>query len=65
MHSFSQLYPPFIVLTLFIGLAVLLAVIRADRKDLPAIVRALMRVGSRDDWKNDPPSLPRPTNRKP
>jgi hypothetical protein len=47
------------------ALAVVLAVIRADPKDLPAIVRALIKPGSRDDKRdgddgNDPPSLPKP-----
>jgi hypothetical protein len=39
--------------------AVLVAVIRADKRDLPAIVRALMRVSSSEDGTpKDPPSLP-------
>jgi hypothetical protein len=42
-----------------------LAVIRANKEDLPDIVRALMRVGARDDKRDDdsgkgPPSLPKP-----
>jgi len=42
------------------GVAVILAVIRANREDLPAIVRALMRVGPRDDDSGKgPPSLPK------
>lgn len=32
-----------------VGVAAVLAVIRAKREDLPAIVRALMRTGPRDD----------------
>jgi hypothetical protein len=47
-----------------VGLAVVLAVIRAKKDDLPDIVRALMRVGARDDKRDDdsvkPPSLPNP-----
>jgi len=43
------------------GVAVVLAVIRAKRDDLPDIVRALMRMGPRDDdsQKAPPPSLPK------
>lgn len=46
-----------------IGLAVVLAVIRAKKEDLPDIVRAVMRVGPRDDRRRDdndtnPPALP-------
>lgn len=45
---------------ILIGIAVVLAVIRAEPKDLPAIVRALMRMSHRDDDdRNDPPSLPK------
>jgi hypothetical protein len=48
-----------------VGLAAVLAVIRANKEDLPDIVRALMRVGARDDKRDDdsgkgPPSLPKP-----
>jgi hypothetical protein len=32
-----------------LGVAAVLAVIRAKKEDLPAIVRALMRTGPRDD----------------
>jgi len=47
------------------GVAVVLAVIRAKKDDLPEIVRALMRVRPRDDKRDDdsvkgPPSLPKP-----
>ena len=46
-----------------VGLAAVLAVIRANKEDLPDIVRALMRVGARDDKRDDsgkgPPSLPK------
>ena len=43
-----------------VGLAVVLAVIRANKDDLPAIVPALMRTGHDDDHRKRPPSLPRP-----
>ena len=43
-----------------IGLAVVLAVIRANKDDLPDIIRALMRMGPRDDSRKTPPSLPKP-----
>jgi hypothetical protein len=44
-----------------IGVAVVLAVIRAKKDDLPDIVRALMRMGPKDDDGGDsPPSLPKP-----
>jgi hypothetical protein len=43
-----------------IDLAVVLAVIRANKDDLPVIVRALMRMGHDDDHRKRPPSLPRP-----
>lgn len=47
----------------FVGLAVVLAVIRAKKEDLPDIVRALMRMGPRDDRRDaddvKPPSLPK------
>lgn len=40
---------------------VVVAVIRANKNDLPAIVRALMRMGPRyDDSGKTPPSLPKP-----
>jgi hypothetical protein len=43
------------------GVAVLVAVIRAKKDDLPDIVRALMRMGPRDDGSGKgPPSLPKP-----
>ena len=42
-----------------VGVAAVVAVIRANRDDLPAIVRALMRVGSpKDDSENGAPPLP-------
>jgi hypothetical protein len=44
-----------------VGIAVVLAVIRARKDDLPDIVRALMRIGPRDDDSGKtPPSLPKP-----
>jgi hypothetical protein len=42
------------------GAAVLVAVIRAKKDDLPDIVRALMRIGPRGDGGDGPPSLPKP-----
>lgn len=46
-----------------IGLAVVVAVFRANKDDLPAIVRALMRIEPRDckpsDGSGQPPSLPK------
>jgi hypothetical protein len=44
-----SIYVAFAVPSSLLGLAVVLAVIRANKDDLPAIVRALMRIGSRDD----------------
>lgn len=42
------------------AVAAIVAVIRADRGDLPAIVRALTRMGPRnDDSGEGPPSLPK------
>lgn len=53
--------PPSIVGLLF-GVAAVLAVVRANASDLPAVVRAIFgRRGPDDDDKgNDSPSLPRP-----
>jgi hypothetical protein len=46
---------------LIIGVAFIIIVCRANRADLPAIVRAIMRVEPHgDDSRKDPPSLPRP-----
>ena len=52
-------FPPSLV-----GVAAVLAVIRANKDDLPEIVRALMRMGPRGDEgsrgrRKTPPSLPR------
>lgn len=56
--------PVYVVIAIpwaLIGLAAVLAVIRANKDDLPDIVRALMRMGQRDDDRRDgPPSLPKP-----
>ena len=60
--------PVYVVLVIppsLVGLAAVLAVIRANKDDLPAIVRALMRMGPRDDVvsrskQRTPPSLPKP-----
>jgi hypothetical protein len=61
MGFFSRFDLPLLVFSVAVGVAVVLAVIRADRKDLPAIIRALMRMGPRDDDSGKgPPSLPRP-----
>jgi hypothetical protein len=50
----------FFALCLLMGVAVIIAVCRANRDDLPAIVRALMRMGPHeDDIGKGPPSLPR------
>ena len=53
-------YILFIVPTMLPGLAVVIAVCRANRDDLPAIVRALKGKGTRDDelGSKTPPSLP-------
>jgi hypothetical protein len=42
------------------AVSVLVAIFKADRHDLPAIFRAVMRSGSRDDGDENPPSLPEP-----
>lgn len=55
--------PPYAILAVplsIIGLAVLVAVIRAKQDDLPAIVRALFGRPGDDDDRDDPPSLPEP-----
>lgn len=45
----------------FVGLAALVAVIRAKKEDLPEIVRALMRIRAKDgDGEKGPPALPEP-----
>lgn len=55
------IYALFAVAPCLVGVAVILAVIRANKDDLPDIVRALMRMGQRDDDDgNGPPSLPKP-----
>ena len=56
--------PPYLIIFAIppslVGIAVVLAVIRAKKDDLPDIVRALMRMGPRDDGRDGPPSLPKP-----
>jgi hypothetical protein len=56
--------PVYVVLAVppsLVGVAAVLAVIRAKKDDLPAIVRALMRMGPGDDDSGKgPPSLPKP-----
>jgi len=55
------IYALVVVAPCLVGVAVILAVIRANRDDLPDIVRALMRLGPRDDdSRKPPPSLPKP-----
>jgi len=59
------IYALFVVPPSLVGVAAVLAVIRAKKDDLPDIVRALMRVGPRDDKRDDysakgPLSLPKP-----
>jgi len=61
----NLIYAVFALPPSLVGLAAVLAVIRADPKDLPAIVRALMRMGRHDEKRDDdsgkgPPSLPKP-----
>ena len=65
--SWSAQVPYYLLLAVspaLIGLAVVLAVIRAPKSDLVDIVRALMRVGPRDGRRDDdsanPPALPKP-----
>jgi hypothetical protein len=41
------------------GVAVIVAVLRANRDDLPALIRALMGRGRGDDDGPTPPSLPK------
>jgi hypothetical protein len=58
--------PTYLVLVIpsaLVALAIVLAVIRAPKNDLVDIVRALMRMGPRDDKRDEdsikPPSLPK------
>jgi multidrug efflux pump subunit AcrB len=61
MESYAvPFYVWFVIPPSLLGVAIVLAVIRAKPDDLPAIVRALMRIGSDDDAGNPPPSLPAP-----
>ena len=55
-YFFSLLTNP---LFLF-GLAVIVAVVRVKRDDLPALFHALMGRGRDDDSRQTPPSLPKP-----
>jgi hypothetical protein len=61
----AHVVPVYLVIAVppsLVGLAAVLAVIRAKKDDLPDIVRALMRVGPHDDKRDDdgkPPSLPK------
>lgn len=51
---------PLALASVILAFALLIAVIRANKDDLPAIVRALMRMGRHnDDDRDDPPSLPK------
>ena len=60
----ARVLPVYVVIAVppsLIGVAAVLAVIRAKKDDLPDIVRALMRMGPRDnDSRKTPPSLPKP-----
>lgn len=52
---------PLALASVILGLALVIAVIRAKREDLPDIVRALMRSWPPDDdGGKGPPSLPKP-----
>jgi hypothetical protein len=52
-------YILFVIPTTLPGLAAVIAVCRANRDDLPVIVRTLMRLGSSEhDGQKGPPSLP-------
>jgi hypothetical protein len=55
MASFNFLTDPWFL----IGAAVLVAVLRANRDDLPALIRALIGRGSDDDRGGNQPSLPK------
>jgi len=43
-----------------IGVAIIVIAFRAKKDDLPEIVRAIMRMGPKDDGGDSPPSLPKP-----
>lgn len=44
-----------------IGIAIIVIAFRANKDDLPEIIRAIMRVGPKDDDDaGGPPSLPKP-----
>jgi hypothetical protein len=60
----AHVVPVYVILSVppsLAGVAVVVAVVRAKKDDLPDIVRALMRLGPRDDDSGkSPPSLPKP-----
>jgi hypothetical protein len=50
----------YLALCLLVGVACIIIACRANRDDLPAIVRAIMRMGTpTDDDRHEPPSLPK------
>jgi hypothetical protein len=50
----------YLAFSLLIGVAVIIVVSRADRADLPTIVRGLLRLGPlKDDGRTDPPLPPK------
>lgn len=60
MPAYAWLAVPPSLAAVLVGVAAVVAVVRADRSDLPAIVRALMRMGHDEGKGNPPPSLPAP-----
>jgi hypothetical protein len=52
---------PMLALSLLIGVAAVIAVCRANKDDLPALIRALMGRGH-DDGGRTPSSLPKPSD---
>ena len=56
---YSPITVPLSIVALLLGVAAVVAVIRADPGDLPAILRAIFRKGPGDDDRgDDPPALP-------
>jgi hypothetical protein len=56
-----QLLPGLIAVVIVVLILGLVALLRCRREDLPDIVRAIMRMGPKDDdGGNGPPSLPKP-----
>jgi hypothetical protein len=50
----------YLAFSLLLGIAVVIVVLRANRDDLPAIVRGLLRLGPfKDDGRTDPPLPPK------